>query len=78
MMDGHSFDNLTDEELEALCDAAIRESNRRETAKRTLFIENFRDAWRKMREAKIRVKYYESDDDDYGVWLDNWEGFDFD
>ena len=69
---------ISDENLEALCDMLIRESNRRDREKRTQIIENFHAAFNAMKAAKIRVMYYPDDDTDDYTPITEWEGFSFD
>lgn len=78
MMDQRSFENLTDAELVNLREAINVEVSRRENQRREKLIENFREAWYRLREAKIEVRYYEDgwDDDNY-TRLSGWDSFDF-
>ena len=69
---------ISDENLEALCDMLVRESNRRDREKRAQIIENFRAAFNAMKAAKIRVMYYPDDDTDDYTPITEWEGFSFD
>jgi len=78
MMDQRSFENLTDAELANLRDAINTEVTRRENQRREKLIEDFHEAWYKLREARIEVKYYEDDwDDGNYTRLSEWDSFDF-
>ena len=77
MMDQRSFENLTDAELTNLRDAINTEVSRRENQRREKLIKDFREAWYRLREAKIEVKYYEDSWNDDYTRLSEWDSFDF-
>ena len=77
MMDSHSFENLTDAELINLRDEVNTEISRRENQRKEKLIEDFHEAWYRLREARIEVKYYEDNWDDNYTRLSEWDCFDF-
>lgn len=76
-MDSHSFENLTDAELANLRNEINTEISRRENQRKAKLIEDFREAWYRLREANIGVKYYKDDWDDNYTYLSEWDSFDF-
>lgn len=69
--------SMSDGELQTCLRRINEEINRRETAKRQKLIDNFKQAFNNLREARIYIKYYEDDYDDNYTSITDWDNFDF-
>lgn len=69
---------MTDKELQTAINAYYEEQQRRKRVKREKLIDNFRQAFFELRNVGITPKYYEEPDGlSSAVYLEDWEGFEF-
>lgn len=70
---------LTNEEIDAVIGIFYEEQRRREKAQRQKLIDNFHSAFSELRKAGIVPKFYEEPDGCCSaVYVEDWDGFEFD
>lgn len=69
--------SMSDGELQTCLRRINEEINRREATKRQKLIDNFKEAFYALREARVYIKYYEDEYHDDYTSLTDWDGFDF-
>ena len=69
--------SMSDGELQTILRRVNEEITRRERTKRQKLIDNFKEAFYALREAKVCIQYYEDDYGDDYTRLTDWDNFDF-
>lgn len=68
---------MTDGEIVAAINIFCEEQQRRRRVRRQKLIDNFRQAFFELRNVGITPKYYEEPGLSSAVYLEDWEGFEF-
>lgn len=71
------FNYLSDAELQELMEIIQKKRTQRENEAREKLINNFQKAFYDLRDAHISIKFYGNKWEEYPIYLEDWDGFEF-